>query len=188
MEHRRRVTVDQAAWAELAVRAAMLVLAALEAAVVPGRAATVVWVRQASAALVAVAALAVLAGMRAVSPTVQRVVMLGLAALAEQVAQRARSARTLRRCLAGLAGLAVTLARRAGARRASVARMEHSRRVTADLAALVELAARVVMLVLAALGAVVVPGRAATVVWAWRAVAALVAVAARAAPGGMRAV
>jgi hypothetical protein len=44
------------------------------------------------------------------------------------------------------------------------------------------------MLVLAALGAVVVPGRAAAVVWVSRAVAALVALAARAALGSMRVV
>jgi hypothetical protein len=41
--------------------------------------------------------------------------------------------------------------------------------------------------VLAALAAVVLPGRAAPVVWDWRAPAALVAVAARVAPGSMRA-
>ena len=40
---------------------------------------------------------------------------------------------------------------------------------------------------LAALAAVVVRGRAVVVVWAWRALAALVAVAARAVPASMRA-
>jgi hypothetical protein len=109
-------------------------------------------------------------------------------ALAEQVVQLARLAQTLRRCLAVLAGLAVTPARRAKARRALAAWMEHRCRVTADLAALAELAARAAMLVLAAQAAVVVPGRAVLVVWAWRASAALEAVAALAALGGMRAV
>jgi hypothetical protein len=65
--------------------------------------------------------------------------------------------------------------------------MEHRRRATADLAALADWAARVAMLVLAALEAMVLPGRAAAVVWASRAVAALVAVVALVAPGSMRA-
>ena len=49
------------------------------------------------------------AGMRAVSPTAQLVVMLGLVALAAWVALLARLAQTLRCCLAGLAVSAVTL-------------------------------------------------------------------------------
>ena len=51
--------------------------------------------------------------------------------------------------------------------------------VMAELAALAELAARAVILELAELEAMVVPGLAAAVAWAWRALAALVAVAAR---------
>jgi hypothetical protein len=102
--------------AELAARAAMLVLAALGAVVVPGRAATVVWVRQASAALVAVVALVALGGMRADSATGRLVVTPALVELVERVVQLACLARTPRRCLAVLAGLAVTLARRARAR------------------------------------------------------------------------
>jgi hypothetical protein len=65
--------------------------------------------------------------------------------------------------------------------------MEHHPRAAADLAALVEPAARAAMLALAALGAVVVPGRAATVVWVRQASAAMVAVAVLVAPGSMRA-
>jgi hypothetical protein len=104
--------------------------------------------------------------MRAVSPTVRLVVTPGRVVLVERAAQRARLARTPRRCSAVLAVSAVTLARRVEARLVSVARMEHRRCVTADLAALAELAARVAMLVPAALAAVVLLGRAATVVWA----------------------
>ena len=115
MEHRCRATANLAALVEPAERAAMLVLAALGAVVVPGRAATVVWVRQASAAMVAVVALAAPAGMQAASATVQRVVMPALVELVERVVQRARLARTRRRCLAVLAGLAVTLERLARA-------------------------------------------------------------------------
>ena len=69
-----------------------VVLTALAAVVVPGRAATVVWVRRASVALVAVAARAASAGMRAVSATAQQVVMPALVALVERVAQLARLA------------------------------------------------------------------------------------------------
>jgi hypothetical protein len=65
------------------------------------------------------------------------------------------------------------------ARRAPVAWMEQSHHVTADPAAWAELVARAAILELAELEAVAVPGRAVAVVWAWRAVAALVAVAAR---------
>jgi hypothetical protein len=65
MEHRRRVTVVRAALAEPVERAAMLVLAALEALAVAGRAATVVWVRQASAAMVAMVVQAAPGSMRA---------------------------------------------------------------------------------------------------------------------------
>jgi hypothetical protein len=117
MEHRRCVTADPAALAELAARVAMLVPAALAAVVVPGRVATVVWAWRASAALVAVAARAALAGMRAASPTVQQVVMLGRVVLVERAALLARWARTPQRCLAVLAVSAVTLARRAKAQR-----------------------------------------------------------------------
>jgi hypothetical protein len=126
----------------------------------------VVWVRQASAALVAVAARVAPAGMRAASPTARRVVMPALVALVERAAQLARLARTRRRCLAVLAEPAVTLARRARARLVWAAWMEHRRRVTAVLAALAEPVARAAMLVPAALAAVVLLGRAATVVWA----------------------
>jgi hypothetical protein len=185
MEHRSRVTVVRAALAERAARAAMLVLAALEAVVVPGRAATVVWAWQASAALVAVAARVAPGSMRAASPTARLVVMPGLVALVERVVQRAHLARTLRRCSVVMAGPAVMLARLARARWVSAAWMEHRRRVTVDLAVLVELAVRAAIPVLAALGAVVVPGLVAAVAWAWRAVAALAAVVARAALAGM---
>jgi hypothetical protein len=86
------------------------------------------------------------------------------AALVEQVALLAQLARTLRRCLVVLAGPAVTPAWRVRVRLVLAAWMEHRRRATALLAALAEPAARVAMLVLAALAAVVVLGRAATVV------------------------
>ncbi len=65
------------------------------------------------------------------------------------------------------------------ARRVSVARMERLYHVTALRAALVDRAARAVILELAELEAMVVPGLAAAVAWAWRALAGLVAVAAR---------
>jgi hypothetical protein len=108
MERCRRATVDLAALVERAERAVMPVPAALEALVVLGLAATVVWVRQASAAMVAVAVLAAPGSMRAVSPTAPLVVTPGRAALVERVVQRARLARTLRRCSAVLAVSAVT--------------------------------------------------------------------------------
>jgi hypothetical protein len=165
----------------------MLVLVALGAVAVPGWAVAVVWARQASAALVAVAARVALVGMRAASPTVQLVVMLGRAVLVERAVQLARLARTRRRCLVVMAEPAATLGSLVVALWVRAAWMEHRRRVTADLVALVERAARAAMLVLVALEAVVVPGLAATVVWAWRASAALEAVAARVAPGSMRA-
>ncbi len=187
MEHRRRVTVDLAALAEPAARAAIAVLAALAALVVPGLASVVVWASRAWAALVAVAALAAPAGMRAFSATAQQVVTPALVALVERVVQRARLAQTLRRCSAGLAGLAVMPALLVVARRARAAWMEHRRRVTVDQAAWAELAVRAAMLVLAALEAAVVPGRAATVVWVRQASAAMVAMAVLAAPVSMRA-
>jgi hypothetical protein len=165
----------------------MLELAALAAVVVPGLAATVVWGRRASAALVAVVARAAPGLMRAASPTARLVVMPGRVVLVERVALLARLARTPRRCSAVLAVSAVTLARRARVLRAPVVSMEHRRCVTADLVAWVELAALAAMLVPAALAAVVVPGRVATVVWVRRASAALVAMAVLAAPGSMRA-
>jgi hypothetical protein len=90
--------------------------------------------------------------------------MPGRVALVERVVQLARLARTLRRCSAVMAGLAVTLGSLVVARRVRAAWMEHRCRVTADLAALAEPAARAAMLVLAAVGAAAVPGRAATVV------------------------
>ncbi len=108
MEHRRCVTADPAALAELAARAAMLELAALAAVVVPGLAATVVWGRRASAARVAVVARAAPGSMRAASPTARLVVMLGRVVLVEQAALLALLARTLQRCLAVLAVSAVT--------------------------------------------------------------------------------
>ena len=74
------------------------------------------------------------------------------------------------------------------ARRVPVAWMEHPSRATAARVALAEPAEREPIAVLVALAAVVVLGQAAVVVWAWRAPAALVATAARAAPAGMRAV
>jgi hypothetical protein len=117
MERRRRVTVDLAALVEPAARAAMLVLAALGAAAVPGLVAAVAWAWRASAALVAVVALAAPAGMQAASATVQRVVTPALAALVERVVQRARLARTQRRCSVVMAEPAVTPARRVKARR-----------------------------------------------------------------------
>ncbi len=188
MEHRRRATVDLAALAEPVERAAMLVLAALAAVVVPGRAATVVWVRRASAALVAMAVQAAPGSMRAVSTTVRMVVMPGRAVLVERAALLARLARTRRPWLAGLAGPAVMPARRVRVRRVLAAWMEFLGRAAAVQVALVELAARAAMLVLAALAALVVAGRAVAVVWGRRALAALEAVAARVALGSMRAV
>jgi hypothetical protein len=115
-------------------------------------------------------------------------VMPDRAALVERAALLARLARTLRRCLVVMAEPAVMLAQQVRARWVWAAWMEHRRRVTAELVALVELAARVAMLVPAALGAVVVAGLAAAVVWGRRASAALVAVAAPEALAGMRAV
>jgi hypothetical protein len=168
----------------------MLVLAALGAVVVAGRASAVVWVRRAVAALVAVAARVAPGSMRAASATARLVVMPALVALVERAALLAQWAPTPRRCLAVPAGPAVTLARLVRARWVLAALMEHRPRGAAALVALVEpvaRAARAAMLVLAALGAVVLLGRAATVVWAWRASAALVAVAARVALGSMRA-
>jgi hypothetical protein len=104
--------------------------------------------------------------MRAASPTARLVVMLGLAALVAAAALLAQLARTLRRCLVVMAEPAVTLGSLVVARWVWAAWMEHRRRVTAALAAWAEPAARAAMLVLAALGAVVLLGRAATVVWA----------------------
>ena len=113
--------------------------------------------------------------------------MLGRVVLVERAALLARLARTPRRYLAVPAGPAVTLARRAKAQRVLTVRMEHPHCVTAVPAALAEPAARVAMQVLAALAAVVLPGRAVAVVWVRQASAALVAVAAQVAPGSMRA-
>jgi hypothetical protein len=165
----------------------MLVLAVLGAVVVAGLAAAVVWAWRAVAALVAVAARVAPGSMRAASATAQQVVMPALVVLVEQAVQLARLARTRRRCLAVLAVSAVTLAQQARALWVRAAWMEHSRRVTADLAALVEPVEQAALLVLAALAAMVLPGRAVAVVWVRRASAALVAVAARVAPGSMRA-
>jgi hypothetical protein len=109
VEQSPRVTALPAALAEPAARVAMLEPAALAAVVLLGLAATVVWVRRVSAALVVVAVLAAPGSMRAVSATAQQVVMLGRAALVERAALLARLARTPRPCSAGLAGLAVML-------------------------------------------------------------------------------
>jgi hypothetical protein len=65
MEHRPLAAEVRAALVERVEQAAMLVPAALEAVVVPGRAATVVWGRQASAAMVAMAARVAPGSMRA---------------------------------------------------------------------------------------------------------------------------
>ena len=107
-EQSHRATAAMAERAAPAERAAIAEPAALAAVAVPGRAAAVVWDWRASAALVAVAARAAPAGMRAASPTAQLVVMLGLVALAARVALLARLARTLRLCWAGPAVSGVT--------------------------------------------------------------------------------
>jgi hypothetical protein len=181
------VTVDLAELAELAAPVAMLVPAVQAAVVVAGRASAVVWASRASAALVAVVARVAPGSMRVFSATAQQVVMLARAALVERAAWRARLARMLRRCSVVMAEPAVTLGSLVVARRVLAVPMEQSSRVTAVLVALAELAARAAMLVPAALEAVVLPGRAVAVVWASRASAAMVAMAARVAPGSMRA-
>ena len=84
------------ALAALAEREPIAVLVALAAVALPDRAALVVLVLRASAALEAVAALVALAGMRAVSPTAQLVVMPAQVAPAAWVEPLARRARTPR--------------------------------------------------------------------------------------------
>ena len=73
-----------------AERAAIAALEALAAVVVPGRAVMVVWAWRALAAVVAMVATAAPAGMRAVSPTDQLVVMPERAALVARAELRAR--------------------------------------------------------------------------------------------------
>ena len=92
MEHPSRVTAASVALAEPAERAAIAVLEALAAVVVLDRAAVVVWAWQPPAALVALAARAALAGMRAVSPTAQAVVMPALVALVARADLQVRRA------------------------------------------------------------------------------------------------
>jgi hypothetical protein len=110
-----------AAPAVLAERAAIAALVAPAAVGQPGRAALVVSVLRAPAALVAVVALAVPASMRAASPMVQLVVMPDKAAPVAWAALRAHRAPTQRRWSAALAGSAVTPVLRAKARRVSAA-------------------------------------------------------------------
>ena len=89
-------TAASVALAALAERGPIAAPAALAAAVVPGRVAAVVWAWQPPVAQVAAAARAALAGMRAVSPTAQLVVMpeqVALVAWAELQAHRAPTPR-----------------------------------------------------------------------------------------------
>ncbi len=72
--------------------------------------------------------------------------------------------------------------------RVPVASMEHPSHAMAALVGLAALAEREPIVAPVALAAAVVPGRAALVVWVLRALAAQVAVAALAAPAGMRVV
>jgi hypothetical protein len=118
------------------------------------------------------------------APLVETPERVALAAWAEL---RARRARTRRPCSAVPAGSAETRARQARARRVSQARRALQAAARAALAAPVVLAERAVIAASAVLVAAALQGRAALVVWAWPRPAALVAVAARAAPGSMRA-
>jgi hypothetical protein len=117
----------------------------------------------------------------------QLVGMPGLVAPVEQVELRARLAPTLRRWSVAPAGAAVTPESLVVARRARQAWPVPLSAAVAALVAPAVLAERAVIAAPVAPAAVVVPGRAAAVVWAWRPSAALVAVAARAGPASMRA-
>jgi hypothetical protein len=110
-----------------------------------------------------------------------------LVAPVQQAALRARWAPTPRRWSVALAASAVMPGSLVVALPVSVALMEHPRRGTPRPVAAADPAELAAMAALVASEAVVVPGRAAAVVLAWRAVAALAAVVARAAPGSMRA-
>jgi len=172
MEHPSHARAALAALAALAEREPIAAPVAPAAVALPGRAAVVVLVLRAPAARAAVVARAAPAGMRAVSPTAQLVVMRAPVALVAWAELQAHRARTLRPWSAGLAASVATPVSLVLARRVWAAWMEHPSHARAALAALAVPAEREPIAALAALVALGLPGRAVAAAWAWRAPAA----------------